>query len=62
MRQRCCDADAGKEAAVLKGHTNAAFSPDGKCIVTASHGNTKQLWEIPADIPEYVESTRRSTW
>jgi hypothetical protein len=44
---RLWDADTGTEAAVLKGHTNwvqsAAFSPDGKRVVTASDDNTARL-------------------
>ena len=39
----------GQPLAVLEGHTNyvrsAAFSPDGKRIVTASRDNTARLWD-----------------
>jgi dipeptidyl aminopeptidase/acylaminoacyl peptidase len=47
---RLWDADSGKEAVVLKGHTggvlSAAFSPDGKRVVTASVDNTARLWDV----------------
>jgi WD40 repeat protein len=38
----------GKEAAILEGHagvvTRAAFSPEGKRVMTASWDNTARLW------------------
>jgi len=46
---RVWDAATGKEIAVLKGHdsvvTSAAFSPDGKTVVTTSFDKTARLWE-----------------
>jgi hypothetical protein len=43
------DAETGAEIAVLKGHedevTSAAFTPDGKRIVTASGDGTARLWD-----------------
>ena len=54
------DADTGKEAAVLKGHTgsvnSAAFSLDGKRVVTASFDNTARLWD--ADTGKEAASTK----
>jgi WD40 repeat protein len=45
---RVWDAATGKEIATLKGHDGvvflAAFSPDGKTIVTASFDQTARLW------------------
>jgi len=47
---RLWDADSGKEAAVLEGHTgfvqSAAFSPDGRRVVTASYDHTARLWDV----------------
>ena len=46
---RVWDADSGKTLATLQGHTaavfSAAFSPDGKRIVTASYDNTARVWD-----------------
>jgi WD40 repeat protein len=46
---RVWDAATGKEIATLHGHdsvvVSAAFSPDGKTIVTASLDQTARLWE-----------------
>ena len=46
---RVWDAATGKEIATLQGHDSvvisAAFSPDGKTIVTASFDKTARLWE-----------------
>jgi WD40 repeat protein len=45
----CNVVNGGKEAAVLKGHTDqvwsAAFSPDGKRAVTASYDKSARLWD-----------------
>jgi WD40 repeat protein len=45
---RLWDADTSMEAAVLRGHTrevwSAAFSLDGKRVVTAPADNTARLW------------------
>jgi WD40 repeat protein len=49
---RVWDAATGKEIATLHGHDSvvisAAFSPDGKSIVTASFDQTARLWETAA--------------
>ncbi len=46
---RLWDAATGKELAILQGHrskmVSAAFSPDGKKIVTASWDKTARIWE-----------------
>ncbi|NMC20014.1 MAG: WD40 repeat domain-containing protein, partial [Thermogutta sp.] len=43
------DAETGERLLVLKGHTNwvlsAAYSPDGRRIVTASEDNTAIVWD-----------------
>jgi hypothetical protein len=43
------DAETGTEIAVLKAHEapvrSAAFSPDGKRVVTASYDGTARLWD-----------------
>jgi WD40 repeat protein len=47
---RVHDTATGKEVAVLRGHENlvvsAAFSPDGKRVVTASHDHTARIWDV----------------
>ena len=47
---RLWDAETGTEIAVLKGHEHsvwsAAFSPDGRRVVTASSDNTARLWDV----------------
>jgi WD40 repeat protein len=46
---RVWDAATGKEVAIMRGHdtviSSAAFSPDGKIVVTASLDRTARLWE-----------------
>ena len=46
---RIWDATTGRELTVLRGHTDAvrsaAFSPDGKRIVTASEDETARIWD-----------------
>ena len=46
---RIWDAESGKEIAVLKGHDgavrSAAFSGDGKRVVTASADKTARIWD-----------------
>ena len=46
---RIWDGESGKEIAVLNGHagpvTSAAFSGDGKRVVTASSDNTARIWD-----------------
>ena len=48
VEPRLWNAASGQQIAVLKGHTgivlNAAFSPNGTRIVTASEDNTARLW------------------
>ncbi len=43
------EAETGCQVAELKGHgaivSSATYSPDGKCIVTASYDNTARVWE-----------------
>jgi WD40 repeat protein len=52
---RIWDAATAKDIAVLRGHenivTSAAFSPDGKRIVTASVDRTARIWD-PATTKE----------
>ncbi len=46
---RIWDATTGRELTVLRGHMDAvrsaAFSPDGKRIVTASYDRTARIWD-----------------
>jgi hypothetical protein len=51
-----------RERLMLKGHAyvvmSAAFSPDGKRIVTASSDQTARLWEISANTQELVSHAK----
>jgi WD40 repeat protein len=60
---RLCDAETGKQISEpLKGHDgevrDAAFSPDGKRIVTASVDRTARQWRIFADTQELVSHVK----
>jgi WD40 repeat protein len=55
------DAETGREIVSLKkGHESgvyhAAFSPDGKRVVTASYDNTARIW--PVDLLPIAENRR----
>jgi WD40 repeat protein len=47
---RVWESQTGKSIAVLQGHTgwliDARFSPDDRCIVTASYDDTAQVWDV----------------
>jgi WD40 repeat protein len=58
---RLWSAETGDELAVLRGHESAvyhaAFSPDGKWVVTASRDSTTRLWLVNlSDLLELAES------
>ena len=50
---RLWDADTGTELAVLRGHAdvvfNAAFSPGGHRIATASRDHTARIWDVASE-------------
>ena len=52
----------GNLLADLKGHSGilfyAEFSPNGKCIVTASDDKTALIWLTPEGIMEYLKTSR----
>ncbi len=52
---RVLHANDGREAAVLKGHTDAvvavAFMPDGRQLITGSLDHTARIWEIDTAKP-----------
>ena len=69
---RIWDAATGQELRQLTGHTagvlSAAYSPDGKTIVTASADQTARIWDAatgqeaaPAQRPHRLLSSRRPT-
>jgi tetratricopeptide (TPR) repeat protein len=53
---RVWEADSGREALTLKGHTGAvhgvAFSPDGQRLASASYDRTVRVWEAIPLTPE----------
>ena len=57
----------GKEVHTLAGHTDtvnsAAFSPDGKLVVTASDDNTAKVWDVATgeEVHTLAGHTGRST-
>lgn len=55
LTARVWDANTGESIAVLRGHAgdvlDAAFSPDGGCVVTASADATARVWEAATGRP-----------
>jgi WD40 repeat protein len=62
---RVWDASTGKEVAILKGHqdrvVSAAFSPNGRRIVTASWDRTARVWEAATGKPIAVLAGHESS-
>ena len=55
------DAESGKVIAVLPGHAyGAAFSPDGRRVVTVGSGEAR-IWRVFASTQELIDEAKRIT-